>query len=91
MRHFTSESGDDFYIPDAQYSADVAGYRAAVERGDESTMLKYETGETGWRTTPRAKDGHFVPGPWAPQSDCFCEACKQYFASDAATKQGEGP
>ena len=50
MKQFTSESGDTYYIPDAQYVADVAGYRAAVERGDEPTMLTYETGETGWRT-----------------------------------------
>jgi hypothetical protein len=27
-------------------------------------------------------EGHFVPGPWAPQSDCFCEACKQYFGTE---------
>jgi hypothetical protein len=31
-------------------------------------------------------EGHFVPGPWAPQSDCFCEACKQYFHGESSFK-----
>jgi hypothetical protein len=44
MKHFVSESGDDYLIPDEQYADDVASYRAAVERGDEATMLKFETG-----------------------------------------------
>lgn len=56
MKHFTSESGDTYFIPDAQYAADVAAYRAAVARGDEPTMLEYETGQTGWRSTDDRAD-----------------------------------
>jgi hypothetical protein len=46
--NFTSESGDKFYIPKEQYETEVAQYRAAVECGDEDTMLNFEEGATGW-------------------------------------------
>ncbi len=49
MRYFRSESGDLYTIPDEQYISDVQEYRAAVERGDETTMLRFEEGWTGWK------------------------------------------
>jgi len=53
---FRSMSGDWFDIPAEQYRADVAGYRLATQRalstGDESGMIQYEQGDTGWRYNP---------------------------------------
>lgn len=48
MRFFKSESGDMYEIPDENYEEDVKNYREAVKRDDESTMLYYEEGRSGW-------------------------------------------
>ena len=50
---FRSYSGDWFDIPAEQYATDAAGYGLATQRalstGDESGMIQYEQGDTGWR------------------------------------------
>lgn len=48
MTRLRSESGDIFDIPKEQYEEESKAYRAAVDEGDESTMLYYEEGDTGW-------------------------------------------
>jgi len=42
---FRSESGDLYLVPDQQQILD---YKAAIERGDEPAMLRFEEGWTGW-------------------------------------------
>lgn len=48
MTQLRSESGDLFDIPKEQYEEESKAYRAAVDNGDEDTMLHYEEGNTGW-------------------------------------------
>jgi hypothetical protein len=56
-RAFQSESGDWYAIPLAQYEADVAAYRQAVEGSDEPSMLKFDEGCTGWRSCESNEGG----------------------------------
>lgn len=46
---FVSLSGDLFEIPNETYDQDVEAYARAIENDDENEMMKFETGETGWR------------------------------------------
>lgn len=39
-----------------------------------------------WRMRWLAQRKHLVPGPWAPQSDCRCQLCRDYFTGDRGTK-----
>lgn len=45
---FMSESGDWFKIPTKQFESDTAAYRKAVDEGNETIMLHFEIGRTGW-------------------------------------------
>ena len=48
-KRYQSLSGDWYNIPDDEnYSAQVSGYTYAVLISDESMMLWYESGKTGW-------------------------------------------
>ena len=52
FKPFKSYRGDWFAIPESQFKADTAAYAAAVETLDESVMLHYEEGFTGWVYCP---------------------------------------
>jgi len=46
---YKSYTGDWFKIPVDMYEQDVLVYRKALRDGDEKTMIKLESGETGWK------------------------------------------
>ena len=48
-KQFKSYSGDLFEIPVDNYNSETAAYQKAVEEGDESAILKFEEGTTGWK------------------------------------------
>lgn len=61
-RTFKSASGDWFAVPADQFDAETKAYRAAVARGDEPEMLRFEEGRTGWQyCKSRSAAFHFRP------------------------------
>lgn len=45
---FMTESGDTYLIDEDKYEKETNEYIKAVNNGDEETIMKFETAQTGW-------------------------------------------